>query len=160
MLHCGIITTALGESRRQQHLTSMRNNQLQLRCNNIMFPPLLMYDVHIHFKTFNELAFIQKWQWNLIQETCLSSGRKSPHKYYFTRIGFKIITRPINHIQFPFCYFTVLRRRNNSHETGLVNKWLQIMQSINSRGTWKYQAVRSKWKLLACSRRSFWIPLT
>lgn len=70
------------------------------------------------------------------------------------------MTCPINHIQFLFCYFTVLRRWNSSHKTGLVNKWLQIMQSINSRGTCKYQAVRSKWTPLVCSDQSLWIPPT
>lgn len=99
--------------------------------------------------------------WHLFQKTCLSSERKqSPHNYYFTRSGFNIITRPINHIQFLFCYFTALRRRSSSHKTGSVNKWLQIMQSINSRGTCKYQAVRSKWKPLVCSDRRLWIPPT
>lgn len=41
-----------------------------------------------------------------------------------------------------------------------VNKWLQIMQSINWRGVCKYQAVKSKWKPLVCSHRSLGIPQT
>lgn len=34
------------------------------------------------------------------------------------------------------------------------------MQSINTRATCKYQAVRSKWKPLVCSDQSCWLPPT
>lgn len=137
-------------------MTSMGNNQMQFTSGKTVFQPPLSSDVWclLNFS-------LQRQHWYLLQKICLSSGRKqSPHKCYFTRISFNIITSPINHIQFQSCYRIVPQRRNSSHKTGLVNKWLQIMQFISSRGTCKYQAVRSKWTPLVFSDQGLWIPQT
>lgn len=107
-----------------------------------MFPLLLLYAVHDF-----------QLHWSRSQKTYLSSGKQqSPHRYSFTRVNLKNRT---GLLIISSCHFVMHRSWNSSLETGLVNKWLQIMQSINSRGTWKYKAVRSEWKLLARSYRGF-----
>lgn len=123
------------------------------RCHwQLMFTLMSRLLMNLPLHRANWYSFSRKTHW--------VQGENKTHTSYITRIGFNIITCLINHIQFLFCYFAVLRRRYSAHKTGWVNKWLQIMQSINSRGTCKYQAVRSKWNPLVCSDQSLWIPPT
>lgn len=107
-----------------------------------MFPLLLLHAVHdfqLHWSRSQKHIWVQE-------------EKQSPHRYYITRVNFKNRTHLLI---ISSCCSVIYRRWNSPLETGLVNKWLQIIQSINSRGTWKYKAVRSEWKLLARSYRGF-----
>lgn len=121
------------------HLTSVRNNQLQLGCN-IVSPVA-------------DIWFVSRFLMNLPYANMTPGlhSRKPTHVLFSQESDLRLYYNHLNHIQSPLCNFTVQTRWNSIHKTGIMNKWLQLVWFINSRGTCIRQAVRSKWKPLACS---------